>query len=141
MDYWSNGATEPKLGLRQIAATRDGAANCWNICWQVENLGRDALAIDSLRLPHGQFQSPEKQFAPPLELRAGESTRLVTLVQCQEPAGLVTENAFVIFHCHWRGESWRIFVRIRVTVQANGEPATATELITTQKAGFSGLSE
>ena len=71
--------------------------------------------------------------------RAG-AQQFHNLVQCHEPAGLVTENAFVIFHCQWRGEAWRIFVRIRVTVTADGAPETATELITTQKVGFSGIS-
>jgi len=127
--------------LRQVALTRDQAAKGWNIGWRVENLGSDALRIVSLRLPHGQFKSAEKNFAPPLELTPGESKQFDILVHCQEPVGLVTENAFVIFHCEWHGATWRIFVRIRVTVTANGEPETATELITTQKVGFSGLSE
>jgi hypothetical protein len=94
----------------------------------------------SARLPHGQFKSAEQYFAPLLELAAGASKQFTILVHCDEPAGLVTENAFVIFHCQWHGEAWRIFVRIRVTVTADGEPQTATELITTQKVGFSGIS-
>jgi hypothetical protein len=133
--------TEPKLALRQVARARDAAANAWNIRWQVDNLGSDGLKIVSARLPHGQFKSDEQHFEPPLELAGGESKEFQNLVRCQEPAGLVTENAFVIFHCHWRGEAWRIFVRLRVTVKANGEPETATELVTTQKVGFSGLSD
>ena len=116
-------------------------ANAWNIRWQVDNLGSDALKIVSVRLPHGQFKSDEKRFAAPLELARGESKEFQSLVHCQEPAGLVTENAFVIFHCQWRGEAWRIFVRVRVTVTAVGEPETKSELITTQKVGFSGISD
>ena len=129
--------TEPKLALRQLALARDAAANAWNINWQVDNLGSDALEIVSVRLPHGQFKSDEQCFAPPLELAGRESKEFQSLVHCQEPAGLVTENAFVIFHCQWRGEAWRIFVRLRVTVMAYGEPNTKSELITTQKVGFS----
>jgi hypothetical protein len=125
--------------LRQISVARDAATSCWNIRWQVENLGGDALEIVSARLPHGQFKSAEQHFAPALELAAGASEQFQCLVQCEEPAGLVTENAFVIFHCQWRGDAWRIFIRIRVTVTADGAPETATELITTQKVGFSGI--
>jgi len=131
---------EPKIGLRQMALARDATTAGWNILWELENLGSAALTIASLRMPHGQFKSAEHCFAPALELAAGSSTQITILVHCDEPTGLVTENAFVIFHCQWRGEAWRIFVRIRVTVTADGEPETATELITTQKVGFSGIS-
>ena len=133
--------TEPKLALRQLALAGDAAAKIWNIRWQIDNLGSDALKIVSVRLPHGQFKSDEQRFDPSLELAGGESKEFRSLVHCQEPAGLVTENAFVIFHCQWRGEAWRIFVRLRVTVTASGEPETATELVTTQKVGFSGTSD
>jgi hypothetical protein len=132
--------TEPKIALRQMALARDAMRAGWNILWELENLGAAALTIISARLPHGQFRSPEHCFAPALELAAGTSKQFTILVHCDEPAGLVTENAFVIFHCQWRGEAWRIFVRIRVIVKADGEPQTATELITTQRVGFSGIS-
>jgi hypothetical protein len=131
---------EPKIVLRQLSVTRDGATMGWNIRWEVANLGSDILTILSARLPHGQFKSDEVRFTPVLELSGGDSERFQTLVHCAEPAGLVTENAFVIFYCQWRGEAWRIFVRVRVTVKAAGEPETATELVTTQKVGFSGIS-
>lgn len=131
---------ELKVALRQISLARDAATNGWNIRWEVENLGSDALKIVSVRLPHGQFKSDEQHFTPALELAGGGGIQFQSLVHCQEPAGLVTENAFIMFHCQWRGEAWRIFVRIRVTVKADGVPETATELITTQEVGFSGLS-
>lgn len=131
---------EPKIALRQLSLAREAATSCWNIRWKVENLGSDSLKISFVRLPHGQFKADEQQFTPALELSGGGSEQFQSLVHCDEPLGLVTENAFVIFHCDWRGEAWRIFVRVRVTVNANGEPETATELITTQKVGFSGVS-
>jgi hypothetical protein len=131
--------TEPNVSLRQLSAERDGARGLWKIRWQVESLGGDALEIIFARLPHGQFKSDEQHFAPALDLAAGGSAEFQSLVHCDEPAGLVTENAFVIFHCQWRGDAWRIFIRMRVTVTADGEPQTATELITTQKVGFSGI--
>ena len=130
---------DPHVSLRQLSAARDGARGFWNVRWEVENLGMDALTIISARLPHGQFNSDEQSFAPVLDLAAGGNAEFQSLVQCHEPTGLVTENAFVIFHCQWRGEAWRIFIRIRVTVTADGAPQTATELMTTQKVGFSGI--
>jgi len=131
---------DPHVSLRQLSATQAGAMGFWNIRWQIENLGAEGLGINSARLPHGQFKSDEQSFAPGLDLAPGGSAQFHSLVQCHEPAGLVTENAFVIFHCQWRGEAWRIFIRIRVIVTADGAPETAAELITTQKVGFSGIS-
>jgi hypothetical protein len=132
--------SKPRIALQQIALARDVTAGCWNIRWQVDNPDSDALTITAVHLPHGQFKSAVRDFTPALEVAAGASEQFQSLVQCCEQAGLVTENAFVIFHCQWRGEAWRIFVRIRVDVDAAGEPHTATELITAQKVGFSGIS-
>ena len=132
--------SEPRIALEQIALGRHMVAGCWSIRWQVDNPGGDALTITAVHLPHGQFKSAVRRFTPALEVAAGACERFETLVQCHEPAGLITENAFVIFHCQWRGEPWRIFVRIRVDVDAAGEPHTETQLITTQKVGFSGIS-
>ena len=75
-----------------------------------------------------------------MDLNGGEEVQFRTLVRCDEPSGLVTENAFVIFYVIWRGEPCRIFVRLRVVVNSDGQPETATELTTTQKVGFSGVS-
>ena len=131
---------EPKITLRQLSIARAAPKGRWSIRWEIKNLGSDILEIVSARLPHGQFKADEQQFTPPLELSEGGSEQFQTLVHCDEPTGLVSENGFVMFHCQWRAEAWRIFVRIRVIVNAGGEPETATELITTQKVGFSEIS-
>ena len=128
------------MTLQQIAPARDVAEGCWQILWQVDNPGDVALLIVSVHFPHGQFKAAVRHFTPVLEVAAGASQRFESVIQCHEPAGLVTENAFIIFQCQWRGEAWRIFARLRVDVDAAGAPRTATELITTQKVGFSGIS-
>ena len=127
----------PRIALKPVALAPDVVAGFWKIRWQVDNVGGDLLSITTVHLPHGQFKSAARHFTPALEMAAGASERFESLVQCNEPAGLVTENAFVIFHCQWRGEAWRIFVRIRVDVDVAGKPDATTELVTTQKVGFS----
>ena len=109
--------------------------------WRVQNQGGEPLEISSLRLPHGQFKSEEQRFEPPIVLPPGENEQFEIVVRCSEPPGLVTENAFVIFYANWLGELWRIYVRVRVSIDAKGQPDTATELITTQKVGFSGITQ
>jgi hypothetical protein len=91
------------------------------------------------RCPHGQFRSAERFFAPPLHAAAEKSATIELPVRCDEPAGAVIENGFLILLVEWLDKQWRIFVRLRVTVNQQGEPETTTELITTQRVGFSGV--
>jgi hypothetical protein len=129
----------PEIALTEVSAEWDGAKRLWNIGWLVENRGRDSLEVLAARLPHGQFKSEELCFDTALILAPGESEEFHVAVRCNEPVGLVTENAFVIFNVNWLGEPWRIFVRIRVTMNVGGKPETETEAITTQRVGFSGI--
>lgn len=129
----------PEIALKQVAAG-NGATECWTIGWEVENRGTKPLKLLAARLPHGQFKSEELRFEPALELPPDGREKFEISVHCNEPSGLVTENAFVIFHAIWSGELWRIFSRIRVEVDSGGVPEVTTESITTQKVGFSGIS-
>ena len=122
-----------------VSVKRTGVTECWSVGWRIENRGTQPLTILSVGLPHGQFKSEEKHFDPAIVLNEREGNNFEIDVRCDEPAGLVTENAFLIFHAAWLGEPWRVFVRVRVEVDSNGEPKTVVELITTQKIGFSGV--
>ena len=133
------GESAPEIVLRQLPAERDGARQRWSIAWDIANKGSYAIGISGVRLPHGQFRSDDHRFDPPLDIAPGETRQFDVGVSCDEPAGLVTENAFVIFTARWSGKAWRIFVRIRVIVNAAGKPETETQLITTQQVGFSGV--
>ena len=129
----------PQIELEQVSVERNGTRESWSISWRIRNGGVHVLYIQSVRLPHGQFKAKEQRFEPALLLSPGANARFHTPVRCDEPVGLVTENAFLIFHVVWLGEPWRVFARVRVEVDSNGEPKTAVELITTQKIGFSGV--
>jgi len=133
--------TSPAIELQQVSVRRHTPAGDWSVVWKAENRGARSLQVTSVRLPHGQFKSTEKRFEPAVELAPGETVEFQTLVHCDEAPGLVTENAFVIFNVIWIGEEWRIFVRIRVVVDRNGEPGSATELVSAQKVGFSGVAD
>src|SRR5262249_2446549 len=88
--------------------------------------------------PQGKFRSDEEIFDPPLHALAGKNATIEMSVLCDEPAGSIVENAFLILLVEWLEASWRLFVRFRVTIDQQGEPETATELITTKRGGFSG---
>ena len=127
----------PAIALRQVYAHRHPTTDDWTIGWTVENKKAQSLKISSVRLPHGQFKAQEREFELALNLTGGASAEFETLVHCKEPPGLVTENAFVIFYVSWLSASWRIFVRVRVQVDAQLAPQAAVESITTQRVGFS----
>jgi hypothetical protein len=78
-------------------------------------------------------------FDPPLQAAAGQAVTIEMPVLCGEPVGAVIENGFLILLVEWLDKQWRIFVRLRVTINQQGVPETATELITTQRVGFSGV--
>ena len=127
----------PAIALRQVYAHLHPTTDDWSIGWTVENKKAQSLKISSVRLPHGQFKAQEREFELALNLTGGASAEFETLVHCKEPPGLVTENAFVIFYVNWLSASWRIFVRVRVQVDAQLAPQAAVESITTQRVGFS----
>ena len=101
----------------------------------------NAVELFTARVPHGKFRSEERNFEPPLKILGGESGRVQMLVRCDELAGTVVENAFLILGIEWLDAQWRTFVRFLVSVDSDGRPKTRTELITTQRVGFSGLSD
>jgi hypothetical protein len=135
----ANAEFAPAIEFRQTAAEQAGQEDEWSMEFLLQNHGADVLQVESARLPHGQFRSEAQRFDPPLLLAPGEKILFSPRVRCHEPPGLVTVNAFVILSVFWMQERWRIFVRIRVVIGTDGTPQTATESITTQKIGFSGI--
>jgi hypothetical protein len=135
----TNSQAAPQITLEQVSADREKVQTAWDIGWRIENLGEQPVYVSAVRLPHGQFKSAERRFDPAIGVAQGNKAELNISVKCDEPAGLVTENAFVILSVASLGEQWRIFVRLRVMVTTDGRPETATELITTQRVGFSGV--
>ena len=129
----------PEIALKQISAEQIEKPGYWKVAWEIRNVAPHPVKLLAVRLPHGQFKSEELGFDPPIDLAPGAGRQFSTLVRCDEPPGLVTENAFVIFYANWRGVPWRIFVRLRIVVNGKGEPNATTELITTQEVGFTSV--
>src|SRR5438270_3404863 len=132
-------ASEPRVELKQIKAYQDRISGQWRIVWALKNLSRQPLRLTSVRFPHQLFKSGENTFEPPIDLNENGEMEFEQLIQCEGGPGLVTENAFAIFYATWLGAPWRIFVRLKVVVNADRNPQATTELITVQKAGFSGV--
>jgi hypothetical protein len=130
---------EPRIRLKQRVARRDITGADWQISWALKNLCADSLQLRSVRFPHQEFKAEEIRFEPHLDLPADREMEFAAHIVCDKLEGLVTENAFAILYVNWCGESWRIFVRLKVVVESGGTPVATTEAVTTQRAGFSGV--
>ena len=130
----------PKIAVEVLDRVRDSQSGLWAFGWRIQNLTGQPMKFFVSRLPHAQFKGQEQEFKPLLEIAPESGARIETSVQCDGEPETVIENAFLILLCEWQAERWRIFARLRVTINQQGEPAPITELITTQKVGFSRLS-
>ena len=130
---------EPKVAVEELRRNREVGSGRWLFGWRIQNLTEQRIKFLAARCPHGKFRSNERFFDPPLHAAPGKNATIEMSVLCDEPAGAVVENAFLILLVERPQAKWRLFVRFRVTIGQQGEPATATELITTQRVGFSGV--
>jgi hypothetical protein len=130
---------EPKVEVEELRRSREVGSDHWLFGWRIQNLTGQPIKFLAARCPHGQFRSEERFFDPPLQAAAGKTATIEMPVLCDERAGAVVENAFLILSTEWREDKWRIFVRLRVMVDVEGIPGTAAALITTQRVGFSGI--
>ena len=131
---------EPKIAVEEIRRSREVESGAWLFGWRIKNLTQQPIKFLAARCPHGQFRSAERFFDPPLQAAAGRTATIEMSVRCDEPAGAVIENGFLILLVEWLDKQWRIFVRLRVIINQQGEPETLSELITTQQVGFSSIS-
>ncbi len=127
----------PNVVVGQNSQVVGPDAHLWVVSWRIQNLEKHTLQIQSARLPHSRFRSDEKILVPILEIQPGDSARIELPVSCNEPAGTVVENAFLILRAQWKDQPWLILARLRMAFDEKGTPKGKTEVITTQPVGFS----
>jgi len=127
----------PRVGVEQVSQVSGPATGRWLVSWQIQNLGGAPFQILTARCPHGKFRSRERELAPAPKLAPGESARIELPIACDGPPGSVVENAFLILRVLWLDKPWQVFARFRVVFAEDGGPETTTELVTTQRVGFS----
>jgi hypothetical protein len=128
---------EPKVRVEQVETQRGATPGRWKVTWRIENLGAQPLKILAARCPHGKFRCGEREMTPAAEVEPNQNARVELEVLCNESAGAVVENAFLILRVLWVAEPWLILARLRVAMDGAGTPMTTTELITAQLVGFS----
>ena len=131
---------EPKIEIEQVERSRKENSHQWLFRWRVRNESQKPMCLLSVRVPHGKFKAEERKLLPPAIIAARDSFILDMAVTCEEPPGTIIENAFLILFVDWQENHWRLFVRLQITVNQQGNPAAATQSITVQRVGFSGIS-
>lgn len=129
-----------KIEVEQVEQSRSANSGGWIFKWRVRNVTETPMNLLSVRVPHGKFKADERKLGPAIKIAAQDSLILDLAVACQEPPNTIIENAFLILLVNWQENSWRFFVRLRIKVDHQGHPETATESITVQQVGFSGVS-
>ena len=130
----------PKIEVEQVEPSRRDNSGRWSFQWRVRNMTELPLSLLSVRVPHGRFKAEERRFGPAVKIAAQDHFILNLAVACREPSNTVIENAFLILLFNWQENHWRFFVRLQITIDHQGRPATTTESITVQQVGFSGIS-
>jgi hypothetical protein len=131
---------EPSIDVEQVERSRSANSGEWLFRWRVRNQTEKAMRLVSMRVPHGKFKAEECKFVPSVEIAAKDSFLVEVAVTCDEPPDTTVENAFLILLADWQQSQWRFFVRLRIRVNHQGEVDTVTESITSQRVGFSGVS-
>jgi hypothetical protein len=127
----------PRLLIEAAHCHAGTAQGQWLAAWRLHNLERDPVGLLSTWLPHDKFANPHQGIDPPVQLAPGGSTMLELPVACHELPGSVVENAYIILRILWRGQPWRVFVRLRVTVDDASIPQHICESVTVHPVGFS----
>jgi hypothetical protein len=127
----------PSIEVVQVEQSRSLNPGRWLFRWRVENKTEKAMRLVSVRVPHGKFKADERKFGPAAKIAAQDSFILDLAAAFKEPPNTIIENAFLILLVDWQENSWRFFVRLRIKVDHQGHPETATESITVQQVGFS----
>jgi hypothetical protein len=130
---------EPSIDVEQLERSRTATSRQWLFRWRVCNQTESAMRLVSVRVPHGKFKAEECKFLPPGEIAAKARFVFAAAITCEEPPNTTIENAFLILLLDWQESHWRLFVRLRINVNQKGEPDSATESITVQRVGFSGI--
>jgi hypothetical protein len=130
---------EPKIEVEQFECSTSENPARWLFKWRVRNVTATPMNLLSVRVPHGKFKAEERKLGPAIKIAAQDHFILDLVVACQEPPNTIIENAFLILLVDWQKNQWRVFVRLRIAVDHRGRPETATESITMQQVGFSGV--
>jgi hypothetical protein len=128
---------EPRLWVEQAGEAEPLGGKRWATRWRVQNRGPHPVRLHEAWLPHGRWRGERQDVSALGELAAGETRELAAEAWTDGAPGEEIENAFVILRVESGGETWRVFARLRIVVDAAGRPRARTESITVARHGDS----
>ena len=126
----------PQVTVEQVAV-HPGEPGSWRVTWCIQNAGNESVQLLACHVPHGRFRGPRVDLSSADKIAPGVIRELPLSVSFDEPPGVTVENAFLILTAVLQQTKWRILIRMTVESDSVGAPVARTELITTQKVGFS----
>ena len=124
----------PRLRIEPLGVAKREETG-WRTTWSVTNLATDAIRVVGAVAAHAQFRG---EASVDREVRSKASTQISLTVETVGAAGTEIENAYVILLVQQGDERWRVLVRLRVPLDAEGRPRPHVEGVTVQRVGFSG---
>jgi hypothetical protein len=131
---------EPRLEVRPVSIGPGPEAGTYQIRWRLDNLNDEPVEVLESWLPHSQFLAPREGLQPPLALPLRGSRFIARVVRLQAEPGQTIENAFLNLRVQYRGEPWRVLVRMRVEHPAPDSVSVNREAISAHRVGFAGAS-
>jgi hypothetical protein len=130
----AGGAAEqgPRVRVTTVGEATPQEPHQWQVRWELVNETDQLLLISSAWLPHARFRSDPVDYDPPLAVEGGGRLRLQFNATVDGEGGPLVENGFILLRTTWEEERWRIFVRVRVTLDDAGRPLPSTQAIQTQ---------
>ena len=108
-----------KLSRSSEARVRIRGGGCSN--GGCEIMTETPMSLLSVRVPHGKFKAEERKFGPPLKIAAQDQFHSRSRRRLRGAAETIVENAFLILLVNWQENQWRFFVRLRITVNQQGD--------------------
>ncbi|MFQ6026831.1 MAG: hypothetical protein ACE5Q6_04865 [Dehalococcoidia bacterium] len=128
---------KPDLHIEATSCHPAAADGQWLVAWRIHNLADQEMDILSVWLPHDKFLSSQLTLDPVMRLLPEEDAILEVDVTCHEPPGSLVDNVYIILRLLWLEQTWRVFARHRVKIDAGGKPHPICEVVSMHPVGFS----
>lgn len=120
-----------RFSVESVVPATPAVQGHWRITFGIHNAGSAAVHLDEAWLPHGQFRGAARMPVG-VSLDPGQSLSLEATVHVVAPPRTIIENAFLILTISRGLHRTRVFVRLRVPIDAHGAPQPRIDHVSSQ---------